>query len=132
MAKSSPNTDVTAFLDRCPRKVQQLMTTMRRLIRKTVPDVSEAVYAGWNLIGYRVAEGAKSHFFCFLTPGPDHIRVGFEYGALLADPRHLLSGRGKRVRHVVISKSSDIDPEHLGMLIAEAALVAVNHGHALV
>jgi hypothetical protein len=132
MAKKASTIDVTEFVSHYPRPIQQVVASLRRLIQKSVPDLSEAVAPDLHFIRFRVTEGQKSHYFCHLAPFDDHVRLGFEYGALLADPEHLLMGKGKRARHVIFSKSSDIRPEDLEMMVAEAALVAVNRGHAIV
>ncbi len=134
MVKTPSTLDVEAFIARYPRRMQQLILALRRIIRKSVPGVLEAVNSRQNLITYRVPDeaGTKSHYFCHIAPFDDHLRLGFEHGAQLADPAHLLTGRGKRTRHILVSKSSDIPPEEVGMMAAEAALVAVNHGHAIV
>ncbi len=134
MVKTPRTPDVEDFLARYPRRVQQLAVALRRIIRKSVPGVLEAVNSRQNRIAYRVPDesGTRSHNFCHIAPFEDHLRLGFEHGAQLADPAHLLTGKGKRTRYVLAAKSSDIPPEEIGMMAAEAALVAVNHGHAIV
>ncbi len=134
MVKTPRTIDSEAFIARYPRRMQQLVAALRRIIRKSVPDVLEAVNARQDLITYRVPDegGTKSHYFCHIAPSEEHIRLGFEYGVQLADPARLLIGKGKRTRYILINKSSDIPPEEVGMMVAEAALVAVNHGHAIV
>ncbi len=57
--------------------------------------------------------------------GPDvrevlHAAVGFFYGAMLADPAHLLEGEGKRMRHVKLRPGQERDENALGDLIAAA------------
>ncbi|MEX1153719.1 DUF1801 domain-containing protein [Parvibaculum sp.] len=49
-----------------------------------------------------------------------HASVGFYYGAMLADPVGLLVGDGKRMRHVKLRPSKELDDEALGDLIAAA------------
>ena len=44
------------FLAIFPAEVQALANKLRSLIKRTVPNVIEAVYPGWRLIGYRVIE----------------------------------------------------------------------------
>ncbi len=134
MVKTPRTIDIEEFIGRYPRRIQQLIVALRRIVRKSVPDVQEVVNPQQKLIAYRVSDedGTKSHNFCHIAPFEDHIRLGFEHGALLADPAHLLTGKGKRTRAIVITKSSDTPPEEVGMMVAEAALVAVNRGHAIV
>ena len=49
-AKPSPE----EFLPTFPPEMQTLANDLRALVKETVPNVKEAVYTGWKLIGYRV------------------------------------------------------------------------------
>jgi hypothetical protein len=60
---SQPNgrkgaTDLTpeAFLATYPAAVAALAETLRQLVKASVPNVAEAVYPGWKLIGYRLLD----------------------------------------------------------------------------
>jgi len=112
------------FLAAFPPAIQALADQLRALIRRTIPNVDEAVYPGWRLIGYRVREGRRSRYFCFVAPFPDRVALGFEYGVLLANDSGLLEGSGTQVRHVTIRHVEDIREQDLVALIAEAAMVA--------
>ena len=46
-----------------------------------------------GLIGYNAPA-----YFAYILPAEDHIRIGFEWGALLPDPADLLGGNAKQVR----------------------------------
>jgi hypothetical protein len=109
------------FLAEFPEPVQALAHRLRALVRQTVPNSTEAVYAGWQLIGYRVIDGKRSAYFAFILPRPDRVLLGFEYGALLSDPDGLLTTGGKQVRQMTIQRARDIRPTKLTLLIREAA-----------
>jgi hypothetical protein len=83
--------------------------------------VDEAVYTGWRLIGYRLREGRRSRYFCFIAPFVDRVALGFEYGVLLTNDASRLEGTGTQVRHVTIRCIEDIREQELAALIAEAA-----------
>ncbi|HXM17034.1 MAG TPA: DUF1801 domain-containing protein [Candidatus Eremiobacteraceae bacterium] len=51
-----------------------------------------------------------------------HVNVGFFYGAALTDPKRLLQGTGKRMRHVKLTTETMIDDEALRSLIGAAHL----------
>jgi hypothetical protein len=51
-----------------------------------------------------------------------HVNVGFFYGAALVDPKRLLLGSGKRMRHVELTPGTPIDDEALRTLIEAAYL----------
>ena len=112
------------FLAAFPPEIRALANQLRALVTRTVPDVDEAVYTGWRLIGYRLREGRRSRYFCYVAPFADRVAIGFEYGVLLTNDAGLLEGAGTQVRHVTIRHDEDIREQELAALIAEAATVA--------
>ena len=58
--------------------------------------------------------------FAYVNAFKAHANVGFFYGAMLADPAHLLEGEGKRMRHVKLRPGQEPDPDALGNLIVVA------------
>ena len=111
------------FLADYPPNIRELAEALRRLIHDSVPNIAEAVYPGWHLIGYRQLDRPGGRYFAFVAPLPTEVRLGFEYGVALSDPHGLLEGEGSQVRHVVLRAPEDLRSE-LKRLIAEAALVA--------
>jgi hypothetical protein len=112
------------FLATFPVDIRRLADQLRALIRRTIPNVDEAVYTGWRLIGYRVRDGRRSRYFCYIAPFEDRVTLGFEYGVLLSNDAGLLEGTGTQVRYVTIRELDDIREQALTALIAEAAAMA--------
>jgi hypothetical protein len=112
------------FLVTFSADIQTLAGHLRALIKRTVPNADEAVYTGWRLIGYRVRDGRRSHYFCYIAPFADRVTLGFEYGVLLSNDAGLLEGTGTQVRYVTIRELEDLREQELTALIAEAAVVA--------
>ena len=113
-----------AFLAGYSPDVQAIANALRQLVKAAIPDVQERVALGWQLVGYRVLDGARSHYFCFVAPQADAVRLGFEYGVLLGDQSQL-EGAGNQVRYVSVRSLDALDPRRLSSLIAEAAMVAM-------
>jgi len=113
------------FLSTFPPEIQELAAELRALVKETTPNVKEAVYTGWNLIGYRVKQGRRDAYFCFIAPFPNRIMLGFEYGIQLFDPELRLEGEGTQVRYLTIREKEDIEPEVFRTFIAEAAQIAL-------
>jgi molybdopterin-guanine dinucleotide biosynthesis protein A len=90
---------------------------LRDLLRATVPDAQESVYEGWHGFGYR---HPRAGYFCAVFPRADDVRLSFEQGAALADPRGLLEGSGRQVRHVEVRKVGRPPADHLVELIDAA------------
>jgi hypothetical protein len=112
------------FLATFPDEIRAHANQLRALIRRIVMDVDEAVYPGWRLIGYRVRNGRRTRYFCYIAPFEDRVTFGFEYGVLLNNDAGLLEGTGTQVRYVTIREPKDIREQELTALIAEAAAVA--------
>jgi hypothetical protein len=120
-AKPSPE----EFLSTFPPEMQALANELRALVKETVPNLKEAVYTGWKLIGYRVKKGRSEAYFCFIAPFPNRIMLGFEYGIQLFDPNLQLEGDGTQVRYLTVREQDDIEPESFRAFIAEAAQIAL-------
>jgi len=95
-----------------------------RFGRENAQSVDEAVYTGWRLIGYRLRDGRRSRYFCYIAPFEARVTLGFEYGVLLSNDAGLLEGTGTQVRYVTIRELDDIREQELTTLIAEAAAMA--------
>jgi hypothetical protein len=76
------------FLAEFPPPIRDVTNKLRALVKATLPDVAEAVYPGWRLIGYRVTESGREAYLGFVAPRPDSVMLGFEFGVLLSDPHH--------------------------------------------
>lgn len=120
-AKPTPD----EFLSTFPPEIQKLANELRTLVKETIPNVKEAVYTGWKLIGYRVRKGKHEAYFCFIAPFENRIMLGFEYGIQLFDPTLRLEGEGTQVRYLTVREQEDIEPEVFRAFIAEAAQIAL-------
>jgi len=96
-------------------EIRALAEKLRLIVRGAAPDAIEAGYPGWKLIGYR-----SPHYFCFIAPQRDHVRLGFEHGHRLADPDELLESMGKQVRFVRLAPGKRIPSAALRGLIHTA------------
>lgn len=113
------------FLAGFPVKTRSIAQAIRELVKNQVPDVQEAVYSGWKLIGYRAKIGPRSVYFAYIAPTADEVTLGFEYGILIRDPQRLLEGDGNQVRNIRFSTMEQVEPEKIAPLINQALEVAV-------
>jgi len=116
---------VSQFLSGYPPNIRAIAGELRALVKKAVPDVHEEVKSGWRLIGYRVGTTRGSAYFAFIAPSQERVELGFEYGALIADPNQLINKKSKQVHSVVIRNSAEIDIKPTIELIHQAAMVAI-------
>ena len=63
--------------------------------------------------------------FAYVNVFKSHVNVGFYLGALLDDPKHLLEGSGKRMRHVKLRPQGEWDRASLTQLIHQSYALAV-------
>lgn len=123
-ARDSARPTPEQFLADYPAAIGALAEQLRAIVRDTMPNAVEAVYPGWKLIGYRVPDGGKTRYFCYVAPLADRVSLGFEYGVLMANDAGLLEGTGSQVRYVAFRPGDTPDPAALAPLIAEAAAIA--------
>ena len=117
--------EIDDYLSPYPVEVQAAANELRALIKDTVPGVSEKLVRGWQLIGYRAPAAAGSRYFCFIAPQEGRVRLGFEWGALMADEAGLLQDKGKQVRSIYINDSAGLHREILRSYIQDALRVAL-------
>jgi hypothetical protein len=72
-----------------------------------VPEATERAYPGWHGVGYH---HPRAGYFCGIFPQAESVKLGFEWGALLADPDGLLGSGGKQVRYLEV-RTPDAVPE---------------------
>lgn len=83
-------------------------------MRDCGPDVREILHDGCPVACVGDAP------FAYVNAFKAHASVGFFYGAMLADPAHLLEGEGKRMRHVKLRPGQEWDSKALSNLIVAA------------
>jgi hypothetical protein len=60
--------------------------------------------------------------FAYVNVFRSHLNVGFFHGAELTDPKRLLQGTGRRMRHVKLGPDHSLDAPALSALVAAAYL----------
>ena len=99
--------------------VRGIAVKTRRLVKKLLPGTQEVVRMGWKAATYS-PDGGMKNAICSLGPQKSHVNLVFSKGAALKDPKGLLEGTGKSIRHVKIREAGDVDSKDLESLIREA------------
>lgn len=100
--------------------IQAIARRVRALIFELVPDVSEHVYPALKVIRYGLDGNKMAGLVFFLMPHKERVNLGFNHGTSLPDPKGLLEGTGKNLRHVkLVDKESVSNPALRGLLKAE-------------
>jgi hypothetical protein len=115
------------FLSAYPPEVREIAERLRGAVQEAVPEAIERVRIGWRLIGYDVPVGRRTRYFAFVAPEPEHVHLGFEYGAWMTDPDGLLRGAHlnlKKVRYFTYEPGDTIPTEAVVRYTREAAELA--------
>jgi hypothetical protein len=103
-----------------PPSVRHLAHELRKLIKRTLPQVDERAYDGWHGIGYH---DRQSGYLAGIFPQPDCVKLFFELGAVLPDPHHVLTGNGEQVRHVSCWPDVPVPERAIRELLAAAVRI---------
>ena len=98
---SSPSVD--AWIDALPKNQKRILECIRKLILATCPNAIEEIK--WSRPCYSNDHG----LFCYLQTTMKHATLGFQHGVSLDDPKKILEGTGKEMRHIKIKAFDGMD-----------------------
>jgi hypothetical protein len=122
-----PSPDLYAFLAAYAPEVQAIALRLRQLILEIVPASIEQVDRSGKLIGYGFKPTCKDTI-CVIMPLKAAVNLGFPRGVDLPDPAGLLTGTGKRARHVKITSLQEIDDPRLLALLQFSVMITQGKG----
>ena len=96
-------------------KNRAVIGALRRFVKQVQPKLTEAVKWGngcW--IG-------TNHPVAYVYSATGYIQFGFFNGSSLKDPKGLLEGKGKYVRHIKVRDASEIDERAFAALLKQAS-----------
>jgi hypothetical protein len=102
----------------CEPRVRRLAEGARKRILAVVPNATEKLRPGWGLIGYNAPA-----YFAFIVAASDRVRIGFEWGSMLPDPKGVLEGDGSQVRYFTVRTAAALRSPVLSALLRAAAAV---------
>lgn len=88
--------------------VTPLVLALREMVVRVAPEAQELVYSGYAVVDVFTFSGRQKDTFCHIVAYENHVNLGFNQGATLADPRKLLVGTGKKIRHIRIESKQDL------------------------
>ena len=100
--------------------IRKLALAARKLILEEAPEATEFVYQVYTIADHFTFTERPSDAFVFTTTHAKWVNLGFNFGAVLADPNGLLQGEGKMIRHVRIAKAADLDTPGVRELVRAA------------
>ena len=104
--------------------VRRLALAARKLILEEAPDASEFVYQVYTIADHFSFTERPSDAFVFTTAHANWVNLGFNFGSVLPDPRGLLRGDGKSIRHVRIATAGELEMSGVRELVRDAIALA--------
>jgi hypothetical protein len=116
-----PKAQFAEFLAKYSPEIAALAHAVLRKMRERLPGAVELVYDNYNalVVGFGPTERASDAVFS-IALYPRWINLFFLHGVGLPDPKRLLKGNGKVVRHVVLNEAEDLDDPAIRELMARA------------
>jgi len=113
--------NIEDFLAAYDPQVQNVCFQLRQLVKELLPDSEEILYEGWKNISYgKGASRSDKDLIVYIAPFKDSVNLGFFRGAILPDPKSLLKGTGKMLRHVKVKSMEDANLDDVKELVVEA------------
>ena len=102
------------FLEKIPAEQHALVQTLDTVITKAVPTLAASLK--WGNLTYHEKKNV-----CSLVSHQHHVNLQVWGGTHLHDPRGLLTGTGKDMRHIKFVTEADVDPKYITELVKQAA-----------
>lgn len=105
--------DADAYVEALEPPVREIAEALRTLVRATAPKLEERIkysFPHYDLNGTVV----------YIMATRDHVDLGFYDGVDLKDPKKMLEGTGKRLRHVKVYAPENARSPALAALVREA------------
>ena len=106
---------VEEYLSNLHPDLQAIARELCVVARKNMPAAHEFIYH--DAVGYSVSESPFDRI-CYIAPQKGYVNFGFFFGGDIPDPKHLLVGTGKRMRHVKVRSVEDAKNPALEKFIA--------------
>jgi hypothetical protein len=109
-----PDSRLLDFLRVYDPSICSLALGLRTLVLEEAPEAPEMIYDAYNAVAFGFSfTGRLKEAFIHIAVYAKHVNLGFNYGATLADPRGVLVGTGKQVRHIKIGSQADLERPYL-------------------
>ena len=120
MIDRTPPDDLLRFLSEYELSVGELALVLREMVLKEAPSANEMVFKSYALaVNYSLTD-RWTDGFCYISVHSRHVNLGLNRGAELSDPKGLLIGDGKIMRHLKIKTPDDLKQPHVRGFIKAA------------
>ena len=119
--------DFEHFLGFKEQALIDLYGDLRNYILQMYPDANELLYHTHALTSVYTISEKLSDGFCMIPIYTNHLNLGFHKGTLIDDPKQLLQGTGKLIRHIPILKKDDYRNKDVSALVQAAIQFAIHN-----
>lgn len=103
------NKEIKDFFDQFTPEVADIGKTIYQVTeKKMLPEKKMWIDHADKMITFGTEKNMKGEI-CYIKPLKDSVNLGFFHGANLDDPRKLLQGTGKLLRHIKFKNKENID-----------------------
>jgi hypothetical protein len=116
-----PPPELIKFLKPYDREIRDLALQLRALVLEEMAPCYENIYDAYSAvaIGYGTSDRLQDGIF-HIAVYSQHVNLGFNDGASLADPKGILQGTGAQIRHITIKTPEDITRPEIRAYIRRA------------
>jgi hypothetical protein len=132
MRRHTPPPELVEFLKPYDKAIRQLALQLRALVLEEMAPCYENIYDAYNAvaIGYGTSTRLSDGVF-HIAVYANHVNLGFNHGATLADPLRILKGAGKHIRHLTIETTHDLARPELRAYLRRALKQALEEARKL-
>ncbi|HOI76831.1 MAG TPA: DUF1801 domain-containing protein [Methanofastidiosum sp.] len=105
--------EVSEYINNLPEDKKEIVKALREIILSIDPSLNESLK--WKQPVY-----SNKGDICYIFPTGGHVNLGFYRAIELKDPKKLLQGTGKTMRHIKIKSLEQIDKEYFWELVSDA------------
>src|ERR1700751_2597708 len=109
-----PARELLSYLAAYDPHISNLTLAVRDVVLEEAPDAIESISKGCALaIGYSFTGRPLKDGFCHIVTYNTHVNLGFNRGPLLPDPKGILVGKGKSIRHITIRNQTELEQPYI-------------------
>jgi len=114
------------FLRPYKPEIRELALQLRALVLEEMAPCYENIYDAYSAvaIGYGTSDRLRDGIF-HIAVYSNHVNLGFNDGATLADPKGILEGTGNQIRHISIKTADDLARPEIRAYIQRARKFAL-------
>ncbi|WP_456438887.1 DUF1801 domain-containing protein [Psychroserpens sp.] len=125
MSVNPIHSDFQKHLKHKDQSLIDLYVDLREFILEIHPQSNELLYHTHALTSLYTVSEKMSDGFCMIPIYTNHLNLGFNKGTVIEDPKKLLQGTGKWIRHIPVKTIDDYRNKDVEVLIKSAIDLAL-------